>query len=141
MPATALWLIRTSLVYLGLGVTLGTALLFNKGIPLAPGVLRLLPAHIEFLLAGWVFQLVMGVATWIFPRFGVPQRAYGSDPATWIAFGLLNCGVWLAGMGALLPGRAGEILPLIGRLAETMGAVVFAVNIWPRVRASGLSPM
>lgn len=141
MPRAARWLIRMSLVYLTLGFTLGAVLLFNKGIPLDPGLPRLLSAHVEFLLIGWVVQLVMGVATWIFPRFGVPHSAYGSEVATWLAFALVNGGVWLVAVAALLPGGPGEVWPLIGRLAEATGAVVFALNIWPRVRASGLSPM
>src|SRR5438067_11783780 len=141
MPRAARWLIRTSLVYLGLGFTLGAILLINKGLPLGPNVPRLLPVHIEFLLVGWVIQLVMGVATWIFPRFGVPRSAYGSELATWLAFALVNSGVWFVAVGSLLPAGAREVLPLIGRLAEAMGAVVFAVDTWPRVRASGLSPM
>lgn len=141
MPRASRWFIRTSLVYLAVGFTLGALLLFNKGVPLGAAVARLLPAHIEFLLAGWVIQLVMGVATWIFPRFGVSPSAFGSEAATWVAFTLLNAGVWLAGVGALAPGQAGDVLPLAGRLAEAGAAVVFAANIWARVRASGLSPM
>lgn len=130
-----------SLVYLALGFTLGAVLLFNKGIPLASGVARLLPAHIEFLLVGWVIQLVVGVATWIFPRFGVPRSAHDSEVATWLPFVLVNGGVWLVVAAAVLPEGSGDVRPLIGRLAEATGAVVFALNIWPRLRASGLSPM
>jgi len=141
MPRVSRWLVQASLVYLALGFTLGAVLLFNKGIPLTPVLVRLLPAHIEFLLVGWVIQLVMGVATWIFPRFGVPRSPYGSEAAAWLAFALVNAGVWLVGVGPFVAGQVGDVLPLIGRLAEAAGAVVFAANIWARVRASGLSPM
>ena len=141
MPRTSRWFIRTSLVYLALGFTLGAMLLFNKGVPLAPPLARLLPAHVEFLLVGWVIQLVMGVATWIFPRFGVPQAAHGSEGAAWLAFTLVNTGVWLAAVGPLAAGPVSDVLPLVGRLAEVAAAVVFAANVWARVRASGLSPM
>lgn len=141
MPRTSLWFIRASLTYLGLGFTLGALLLLNKGIPLAPALARLLPAHVEFLLVGWVIQLVMGVATWIFPRFGVPHTARGSEGAAWLAFVLVNAGVWLAAVGPLVAGPLHGALPLIGRLAEAAAAAVFAANVWARVRASGLSPM
>jgi hypothetical protein len=141
MPRASRWFVRGSLVYLVLGFTLGAFLLANKGMAFAPAAGRLLPAHIEFLLVGWVIQLVMGVATWIFPRFGVPRSPYGSEAATWVAFGLLNAGVWLAAAGPLVAGRVGEVLPVIGRAAEAAAAAVFAANIWARVRASGLSSM
>lgn len=140
MPRASCWFIRVSLVYLALGFTLGALLLANKGMAFAPTA-RLLPAHIEFLLVGWVIQLVMGVAMWIFPRFGVPRSPYGSEAAAWVAFGLLNAGVWLAGVGPLVAGRVGEVLPLIGRAAEAAAAAVFAANIWARVKPSGLSSM
>ena len=141
MPRVSRWFIHGSLVYLALGFTLGAMLLFNKGMPVNPELARLLPAHVEFLLVGWVIQLVMGVATWIFPRFGVARSAYGSEAAAWLAFALVNAGVCLAAIGPLVAGRVGDVLPLIGRLAEAAAAVVFAANVWARVRASGLSPM
>jgi heme/copper-type cytochrome/quinol oxidase subunit 1 len=66
---------------------------------LNPFLWRLLPVHIEFLLFGWIVQLVLGVASWIFPRF---WRSRGNQTPAWISFGLLNLGVWLAGGGLLL---------------------------------------
>lgn len=143
MPRVSRWFIRASLLHLALGFTLGALLLWNKGVPIAPWLGRLLPAHVEFLLAGWVFQLVMGVATWIFPRFGVRRSPHGSEGAAWTAFVLLNGGVWLAALGPLAgPGAGGAAaLPLAGRLAEAAAAVVFAANVWARVRASGLAEM
>jgi len=141
MPRASRWFIRASLIYLALGFTLGALLLCNKAVALMPALTRLLPAHIEFLLVGWVIQLVMGVATWILPRFGVPRSAHGSATAVWGAFVALNAGVWLAAAGPLTAGRLAELLPWFGRLAETVAAVVFAANVWARVRASGLSPM
>ncbi|HEU5262847.1 MAG TPA: hypothetical protein VFU41_15615 [Gemmatimonadales bacterium] len=140
MPVVSRWFIRASLVNLALGFTLGALLLWNKGLPIDSTLARLVPAHIEFLVAGWVIQLVMGVATWIFPRFGVRRSPYGSETAAWVAFALLNAGVWLAGVGPIVGRGAGAaILPVAGRLAEVAAAVVFAANIWARVRASGLS--
>ena len=141
MPRVSRWLVQASLVYLALGFTLGAVLLFNKGIPLTPVLVRLLPAHIEFLLVGWVIQLVMGVATWIFPRFGVRRSSYGSEAAAWLTFALLNLGVWAVAVGPLLPERLGAGLLPAGRVMEAAAAVVFAANVWARVRASGLSPM
>ena len=140
MPRVSRWFAQASLVYLALGFTLGAALLFNKGVPLTPVLVRLLPAHIEFLLVGWVIQLVMGVATWIFPRFGVRHSSYGSEAAARLTFALLNLGVWAVAVGPLLPECLGAVLLPAGRAMEAAAAVVFAANVWARVRASGLSP-
>ena len=130
MPRISRWFLRAALLYLALGFTLGAVLLWNKGLPIAASIPRLLPAHMEFLLVGWTIQLVMGVALWIFPRFGAGPAAR-RDEFGWAAFVLLNAGVLLVAMGAALPGRTLEVL----------AAATFGFHIWTRVRASGLSPM
>ena len=62
MPRLSVWMIRTALVHLLVGFTLGALLLANKGVPIHPMVWRLLPIHIELLLLGWTLQLALGVA-------------------------------------------------------------------------------
>ncbi len=131
MPRLSRWFVRSALLYLALGFTFGALMLFNKGVPIDPAVLRLLPAHIEFLLFGWTVQLAMGVAFWILPRFaGGASR--GNEGAAWLAYGLLNAGIWLAGMGAVL-GWPTALL-LLGRVAEAAAAAAFVVHAWPRVK-------
>ena len=60
MPLLSQWMVRTALIYLILGFTFGGLLLTHKGIPLHPSLWAWLPAHIEFLLMGWIVQLTMG---------------------------------------------------------------------------------
>ena len=132
MPRLSCWFIRSALAHLVLGVTIGALILSHKGIPFFPLAWRLLPAHIEFLLFGWIVQLAMGVGFWIFPRF---WRARGNEKPAWLAFGLLNLGVWLAGVGPTL--GASATLTLVGRLLETGAAVAFAVHAWPRIKPPG----
>jgi hypothetical protein len=129
VPRLSCWFVRAALIYLALGFTLGSLLLFHKGVPLHPLVWRLLPAHIEFLLLGWTAQLALGVAFWILPRFGGSR---GDERPAWAAFVLINAGVWLAGAGAGL--AAPGVIPFLGRAAEVGAAVAFAVHAWPRIR-------
>ncbi|MBE7551273.1 MAG: hypothetical protein HS126_09400 [Anaerolineales bacterium] len=132
MPRLSCWFIRAALIYLTVGITFGALLLFHKGIPFAPFVWRLLPVHVEFLLFGWTVQLAMGVAFWIFPRF---WRSRGNETPAWLAFGLINLGVCLAGLGPLL--GAPSLVILLGRLAEAGAAAAFALHIWSRVKPPG----
>ena len=134
MPRLSCWFIRAALLYLAVGITFGSLILFHKGIPFYPFVWRLLPLHVEFLLFGWTVQLVMGVAFWIFPRF---WRSRGDERPAWLAFGLINLGVWLAGAGLMLGAPAWIIL--IGRLAEAGAAAAFAWHAWPRVKPPGVA--
>lgn len=138
MPRVSVWLIRASLLHLGLGFTLGAVLLANKGIGLAPGVWGWLPVHYELLLVGWFVQLVMGVAYWIFPRFGMTRAARGRERLAWAACGCLNVGVVLVCLAVL---EADAVPAVLGRLLEMTAAGLMAANIWSRTRASGVTAM
>lgn len=132
MPKFTVWMVRTALLYLGVGFTFGALLLANKGIPFAPEVWRLLPAHIELVLLGWTMQLAMGVAFWILPRMPREPK-YGNVRLAWAAYVLFNAGLVLAAVGQAFP-NFGAGWALAGRALELAGVVCFAVQIWPRVR-------
>jgi hypothetical protein len=138
MPLVSVWFVRAALLYLGAGFTLGALLLANKGSGFAPDLWRWLPVHFELLLIGWFVQLVMGVAYWIFPRFGMTKAARGRESLAWLALALLNGGVGLACVGLL---RERPSLVVAGRVAEVLAAATMAMNVWSRTRASGISPM
>ena len=138
MPGASIWFIRAALAYLLAGFTLGALLLAAKGLPLPLGVWRWLSVHFELLLVGWFVQLVMGVAYWIFPRFGMTRAARGREALAWLALALLNGGIWAVSV-AVLYGPA--TLAVIGRAMEVLAAATMALNVWARTRASGISPM
>jgi hypothetical protein len=131
MPRLSVWFIRASLLYLLLGFFFGGLILAPKGIPFYAPVWILFPLHVEFLLVGWLVQLALGAAFWILPRF---SGAAPRGPATlvWVSFALLNAGILLAALQIWLPAAL-----LIGRIAETLGALLFVVGSWRRVKPSG----
>lgn len=135
MPRLSVWMIRAALLHLGVGFSLGALLLSNKGLVYSGLIWALLPLHIECVLIGWTLQLAMGVAFWILPRFlhGAPR---GDERPAVLAFGLLNAGVLLVGLGqaAGLP----PLWPLLGRVLEGLAAVLFAWHAWPRVKPYGV---
>jgi hypothetical protein len=135
MPRLTRWAIRASLLYLLLGFTLGALILIQKGLALHPAIWSLLPAHIEFLIWGWTFQLVLGMGYWILPRFSSPPR-HGNPIAAWTALALLNLGIWLVGLTPWL-GQAGVYSVAIGRLAQLGAGLAFLYNAWGRVKAPG----
>lgn len=130
MPHLSIWLIRAALIHLLLGFTIGALLLAHKGIPFAPMLWRLLPAHMEFLLLGWTLQLALGVAFWILPRF-YTERPHAW--LVWITLLLLNSGVLLVAVAPFV--STPWNLTLVGRLAEMGGVVTFVRHAWPRVKA------
>jgi hypothetical protein len=130
MPRVSAWFIRASLCHLIVGFGIGALMLASKGLSIATGVWALRPIHTEMLLVGWMIQLVMGVAVWIFPRMGLRKAPRRSIAAAWLAFALLNSGVLLVSLGGSLFA--------VGRLVEVLAAASFVTHLWGRV-APGLS--
>ena len=133
MPKLTVWFVRTALVYLTVGFAVGAVLLAAPALPRGIPTARLLPVHIEFLLAGWMIQLALGVAFWILPRFRIgPER--GREGMAWLSYGLLNLGVLTAAAGPLidLP-----VAPSLGHAAQGLAAGAFVLHAWPRVKMFG----
>jgi len=130
MPRLSQWIIRTALIYLLLGFTVGALLLTHKGIPLHPVLWSWLPAHIELLLMGWIVQLTMGVAFWILPRYWKPPRR-PKEIFVMASFILLNLGIWLVIAGTTF--QAGRWIFFTGRAVETGAILLFAFHAWSRI--------
>ena len=130
MPRLSVWFVRCSLLYVLSGFTLGSLLLANKGTSLTPWIWNLLPAHMEFLLLGWMAQLAMGVAFWILPRFG-SGRPRGRESMIYGAFVILNLGIWMV---ALQPYAGSLSLTLIGRALEALSGILFLFGSWQRIK-------
>ena len=128
MPRQTVWFIRASLIYLLVGLSMGALILAQKGRPYDASVWLLLPLHMEFLLAGWLLQLVLGMAFWIFPRFGVGAPR-GRENAIWVSFVLLNLGILLVAAQLWVP-----LALLVGRLAEAAGLLIYIAGSWGRVK-------
>jgi cytochrome c oxidase cbb3-type subunit 1 len=117
--------IRSSLVWLGVGVTLGVLMAVR------PSTVAFRPAHLHANLLGFVSMMIFGVAYHVIPRFtGRPlHSARAAALHLWVA----NLG--LAGMvsGFILrvyhwsPGAA---LLGAGGVLSAAGAFLFIHNIW-----------
>ena len=130
MPRLSQWMIRVAFLYLLAGFTVGGLLLTHKGLAIHPVLWSWLPAHIEFLLMGWIVQLTMGVAFWILPRYWKPPRR-PNEVYVQLAFVLLNLGIWLVVAGTTF--RAGEWALMAGRIAEVGAIILFGLHNWARV--------
>ena len=152
MPTTSRVFVKVSIVYLVLGAVLGALLMVNRWLPLDPRLFALKGSHVELLIVGWLTQLILGVAWWLFPplalrprsdgtmpaRRGQAQR--GSEPLFWVTFLCLNTGVllrvvfeplqvWTQVDFSFLTGISGLFL--------LVAAIAFVVNMWGRVRELG----
>jgi hypothetical protein len=134
MPRLSIWFIRASLIYLFVGFLFGALILAEKGVSYYPSVWTLFPIHMEFLLIGWLIQLAMGVAFWIFPRFGMGlPHSRGNEKLIWISFVLVNVGILTVALQHWFP-----LGLLIGRLCEVGGVISYAFGLWRRVKPHGV---
>ncbi len=133
MPRLSAWFVRASMIYLLVGFALGALMLAQDGISYDPAIMSVLPIHIEFLLIGWLVQLAMGVAFWIFPRFGLGQpHSRGNAKLIWASFLILNAGVWIVALEVWFASAL-----LVGHALEVGAVIMFVVGLWRRVKPHG----
>ena len=153
MPTISRAFVKASLIYLGLGAVLGTLLLVNRWVFLGTAIGSLRVSHVQFLVVGWLTQLIIGVGWWLFPplaiglRPGSPkpvrrgQAQRGNESLVWATFITLNAGILLRSVFA--PLYSWTDIGLFNALAGISGlflltaAITFVANTWGRVRALG----
>jgi heme/copper-type cytochrome/quinol oxidase subunit 1 len=133
MPRLSGWFVRSSLIYLAVGFTLGAILLINKGLLINSSIWNLLPVHSEILLMGWFVQLAVGVAFWILPRVSGSQPR-GNTVLVQMAFWLINLGIALVILALI---TTHQVLLFTGRLTELGGVLAFVATAWKRIKVFG----
>lgn len=134
MPTLTRWLVKAALVWLVAALVLGVAM----QLPLAarfPPLRTAWPTYLHLLTVGWLTQLIIGVALWLFPKHSA-ARPRGSERLGWVTFVFLNLGLLLRALGE--PGRGvgyDTRVPLsISAVAQLVAVGAFVLNVWPRVR-------
>src|SRR5215510_1648935 len=97
MPRLSQYFVKSALICLALGFTIGGLLLASKATSAVSALVWLwFPAHIILLLNGWLVQLALGVAYWILPRVAGTDR--GRIQWAWASFVMLQTGLILIGL-------------------------------------------
>ena len=133
MPLLTRLAIRAALLYL-----IGALVLL--GLPaLGVEALRVVgPSAIHLLTVGWLTQLILAVAFWMFPLLPKPRQR-GDERLMAAALLLLNGGVLLRLVAepwqALHPGGSWAIAGLgLSALLQAASAVAGAISLWPRAK-------
>ena len=129
--------IKTSFVFLIAGLALGGYILVVQFALDASPPRLLTTAHAHLLLVGFVLMMVMGVATWMFPRPGRDDARYRPELAE-AAYWLITAATVVRAGAEITVAVAGVLglrwLIAVGGLGQLAGAALFAVNMWWRVR-------
>lgn len=129
--------IKTSFVFLLWGLLLGGWIIVAEFVGGHYPPRLFITAHVHLLLVGFMLMMVMGVATWMFPRPARDDTAYRpvlAEVVYWVmalATALRALAEMLEG---LFPSGALRLLIAVGGLGQVLGALLFVVNMWRRVR-------
>ena len=127
-PMVVLYL-KSALLYLGLGSTLG----FLLSVPIFSSLLHTLGTgrwslvHAHFNLLGFLLMLVFGIAYHTIPRFsGHGVEPHSAAIAAW-QFGIFHAGLWILVAGFV---RNATILQASGGTLLLLAIYLFIYNLW-----------
>lgn len=129
--------LKSSLAWLGAGVTLGVAMAIR------PALIVYRPAHMHINLLGFVAMMIFGVAYHVIPRF--TGHTLHDRRLAGIHWWAANAGLALFVLGFIARPNVPAVAPALlaaGGLASAAGAYLFIYNLWrtidgPSDRAAG----
>jgi len=135
-------MLKTSLVYLLLGIFLGLFLFLGYRYPAFAWATSWRTVHVHLILFGAVIQTIMGVALWMFPRKKEPPH-FTTEREGMTLYVLLNAGTVLRTVTEPFwaSGSTLYFLTLTGMLLQVISVLYFVVLIFGRIRPpSAVSP-
>ena len=137
MPLLTRLFIKTGLLYFVAALLTGLLLALNSTLTLPTWVGVLNPVYFHLFMVGWVTQLIIGVAYWMFPKF-TREQPRGSDQLAQITFLLLNGGLLLRVLAepmlALQTNKLWGWLLALSAVLQWLAGLTFVINTWPRVK-------
>lgn len=137
MPTLSRLFLRTSLVYLIVGLITGVLFVAGPslGLPLSIPGAELVYVHL--LTVGWITQLIFGVVYWMFPKHSA-ERPRGSETLAWVTYGLINAGLLLRVISEPLavahPRTVWGWLLALSAVLQLLAGGAFIANTWARVK-------
>ena len=129
--------IKTSFIFLLVGLALGSWMIVRQFIFGAFPPRLFISAHTHLVLVGFMLMIVMGVATWMFPRPARDDVRYRPELAAAVYWTMTAATALRATaeiVGAFTPAPALRLAIVAGGLGQFVGTAMFVVNMWSRVR-------
>jgi len=140
MPPLVRLYIRTAFVYFVVGFLLLALMALDGWLNLGRWFTAVSVSQLHLLVVGWITQLSIGVAYWMFPRFLKEDnpRPRGSDALASTVYICLNAGLVLRLAAEPFYRMTGQewlaaVVALSGVL-QAAAAVGFGLLIWARIR-------
>lgn len=140
MFSTVRYFIKTSIIFLGIGILTGLYMSYTRNILGIGYSTSLVSAHTHVILVGAVMMMIMGVALWFFPKAQKDDRKYNPDMIRAIYY-LMTSATLLRFVGEVLTGVFPElnmqIVVTVFSFLQAAAILLFFFAIWGRIRPLG----
>lgn len=141
MFSTVRYFIKTSIIFLMIGIITGFYMLIARNYFNEWPHADLVSAHTHIILVGSVMMMIMGVALWFFPRAEKDDKLYkpGLILTTYYII-TISTAVRFISQAASSFVQAGSLLKLLltaSSLFQVIGIIMFFISIWGRIRSVG----
>ena len=137
MPLITRLFIKTALLFFVAALLSGLFIALRSLVNMPLLVSGLTPVYFHLFMVGWVTQIIMGVAYWMFPKQS-KVNPRGSEALAWSSYALLNGGLLLRTVAE--PAHVVQPWPIWGwllavsALLQWLGGLAFVANTWPRIK-------
>ena len=140
MFTTVRYFVKTSLIFLVVGILTGLHMSFSKYISQIGYSQELISAHTHIILVGSVIMMIMGVALWFFPRAEKVDKRYNPDlilVTYWVmtistAFRFI---MQVIGTYFYIPWV--NVAIVVFSTFQVIAMILFFYSMWGRIRAVG----
>lgn len=132
--------VKTSFGFLAVGLLLGIWIIVGELVVGTYPPRLFITAHAHLLLVGFMLMIVMGVATWMFPRPARDDVRYCPELAEAVYWVMTLSTAVRAAAEIVAPfsgAPAWRLVIALGGLGQLAGAALFVLNMWTRIRMPG----
>lgn len=141
MFSTVRYFIKTSIIFLLIGLLSGLYMLFAKSYLNAWPHPELISAHTHIILSGSVMMMIMGVALWFFPRPEKDDPLYKPELILF-SYYLMTISTAVRFVlqvlsSIIFPNEILKFILVFSSLGQIAGLIIFFISIWGRIRSVG----
>jgi len=141
MFSTVRYFIKTSIIFLLIGLLSGLYMLFAKSYLNIWPHPELVSAHTHIILSGSVMMMIMGVALWFFPRPEKDDPLYKPELIL-VSYYLMTVSTAVRFTSQVIlsfitPNEIIKFVLVVSSLGQIAGLIIFFISMWGRIRSVG----
>jgi hypothetical protein len=137
MPRLSRYFIKTGLIYLVGAFVLGLAVAARPALGLPAWLSAFSPVLAHLFVVGWITQLIVGVAYWMFPKM-TKDNPRGDERFGWLIYVLLNAGLLLRlvfePLLTVQPDAPFGFMLVVSGVCQLLAGWGVVIALWPRVK-------